>query len=279
MAVATGARYRGSMAKETAKARDTAPSLLGPDEPPGAEIVNGGGKAGLVLICDHASNRVPRALDRLGLADGVFAQHVAYDIGAAAVARRLSAAFDAPLVLSGYSRLVIDCNRPLDDPTSIPEVSDNIVIPGNEDLSSDDAGIRAAACFHPYHDAIRAQLTAMDAERGEDTAIVSIHSFTPLFGGFERPWHIGVLWNADGRLALPFMDALARDPDIRVGDNEPYSARENFGFSMAEHGEKAGRPHLLVEIRQDLIMAERDAKRWSERIGAAIESAIATLEL
>lgn len=264
---------------QPAEQKRTGRPLLAPDEPPGGTPVNADGTARLLLICDHASNRIPRALDQLGLAPEVLEQHVAYDIGAARVAHRLSARFDAPLVLSGYSRLVIDCNRPLDDVTSIPEVSDEIVIPGNEGIAPEEAAARAEACFEPYHAAVQAQLGNMTVRDGAPPAIASIHSFTPVFGGFERPWHVGVLWNQDGRLALPFMDALAEESGMTVGDNEPYSARENFGYSIAEHGEKQDIPHILIEIRQDLIETEAGAGEWAAKIGRALEAALATLAL
>lgn len=260
------------------------PSLLAPDEPPAAEVFNMDGPAPLLFVCDHANHRVPRALGNLGLTEDVFERHVAWDIGAAEVARRLAARFDAPLVLSGYSRLVIDCNRALDDPTSIPAVSDDVEIPANIGLSPRDARARAEAVFEPYHKAIDLQLAAK-RQTGIAPALISIHSFTPVFGGFVRPWHIGVLWNSDGRLAVPFMAALRQgggphgggpqDAGLEVGDNEPYSARENYGQTVAHHGEAAGIPHLLIEIRQDLIDTPEGADRWSGIIGQALDHALA----
>ncbi len=265
------------MAAQLAK-RDTASGLLGAGDPAPFEIVNAGGRgAPLVLLCDHASNAIPAALGTLGLDAAQLAEHIAWDIGAAEVARRLSALFDVPLVLSGYSRLVIDCNRQLHDPTSIAAVSDTVAVPGNTEVSAQEAQARADACFHPYHGAIREVLTARAGER-EQTAIVPIHSFTPVFGGFQRPWQIGVLWDEDGRLAVPFMDALEGRGDVTVGDNEPYSARENFGYSIEEHGAREGRPHMIVEIRQDLIAAADGCERWAAIVAEALGAALASLE-
>jgi predicted N-formylglutamate amidohydrolase len=257
--------------------RDRAIDLIGPADPAPFEIVNAGGRAPLVLLCDHASNAIPAVLDSLGLPPERLREHIAWDIGAADVARRLAERFDAPLVLSGYSRLVIDCNRQLHDPTSIAAISDGVPVPGNEGVTVEDARARAEACFHPYHAAI-GDLLAGRADEREQTAVVPIHSFTPVFGGFRRPWQIGVLWDRDGRLAVPFMDALEGRGDVAVGDNEPYSARENFGYSIEEHGARAGRPHMIVEIRQDLIADAAGRDRWAGIVADALETAIGSLE-
>jgi predicted N-formylglutamate amidohydrolase len=248
-------------------------ALLAPGEPPAATVV-GGDADGIVLLCDHASNRVPAVLDNLGLAAPHFRDHIAYDIGAEPLARTLAARFEAPLVLSGYSRLVVDCNREPGDPTSIPEISDDVIVPGNRALNPNDIDARIDQVFAPYHAAIATLIEARLAA-GKRPAIVSVHSFTPVFKGFERPWEVGVLWNEDGRLALPFMDALAAR-GVAVGDNEPYSARENFGYSIAIHGEARGLPHLLIEVRQDLIHSEPGRARWADTVGGALDAALTT---
>lgn len=247
--------------------------LRAPDEPPPFEVVDGDRDGGVLLLCDHASNLIPRALDNLGLPADALTKHIAWDIGAADVARSLAAAFGAPLVLSGYSRLVIDCNRTLSDPTSIPVVSDDMVIPGNIDLPEEDAQLRADEFFHPYHDMVANLIGEMSGDDGPP-AVISVHSFTPVFGGFHRPWDVGVLWNRDRRLSDPFMAALRRQGDIVVGDNEPYSAKENFGYSVDVHAQDRSLPHMLVELRQDLIGTPRGARQWSRRVGAAIEEAL-----
>lgn len=248
--------------------------LLGPDEPPAVEAVNGDRRAALLLICDHASRRVPRALDNLGLDDALMLRHIAWDIGAAEVARRLAQHFDAPLLATGYSRLVIDCNRALDDPSSIPEVSDDVAVPGNRGLSSAEVERRREALFWPYHRAIAAALARL-RERGRVPALVSIHSFTPVFGGVERPWHVGVLWDQDPRLAVPLIKALGRQTDLVVGDNQPYSAREPRGYTVTAHAHCQGYPHVAIEIRQDLIDTHHGAAEWTGRLAEALAPILA----
>lgn len=249
------------------------PRLLADDEPPPFEIVNADGAAPLLLVCDHASNRVPRGLHQLGLAPAPLRDHIAWDIGAADVARRLARRFDAPLALTNYSRLVLDCNRALSDPTSIPAESDGIPVPGNRGLSQRQRLQRAEALFKPYHEAVDA-MTARKTEREPATAFVSIHSFTPVFQRTRRPWHVGILWNEDGRLALPLMEALRRDANLVVGDNEPYTGRDATGYSIQQHAERRGLPHVAVEIRQDLIATLAGAEEWADRLATALAEAL-----
>lgn len=249
--------------------------LLAGDEPPPFEIVNAGGAAPLVLVCDHASNRVPRVLHHLGLAPAPLREHIAWDIGAADVARRLARRFAAPLALTNYSRLVIDCNRALNDPSSIPAESDGIPVPGNRGLAQGERLQRAETLFKPYHEAV-ARLVALKAEHGPPPCVVSIHSFTPVFQRTRRPWHVGVLWNEDRRIAIPLMEALRRDPDRVVGDNEPYSARDGVGYTIAVHAESAGFAHVALEIRQDLIAVSAGAEHWAGIVGDALEAAFAS---
>jgi predicted N-formylglutamate amidohydrolase len=246
--------------------------LLGPGDPPPFEVVNAGGKAPLLLLCDHASNTVPRALDGLGLASADLQRHVAWDIGAAEVSRILSARFDAPLVLAGYSRLVADCNRVADDPTFVVEVSEDTVIPGNRGLSDEAIAARTDACYWPYHRAVEEVREAMMARMAHEVvpAVVSIHSFTPVFKGRERPWHIGILWNRDPRLAVPLMDELGRNAHIVVGDNKPYSARDEYGYSIQAHGAVHGLPQVLVELRQDLLEDHESLRHWAAILGDAL---------
>ncbi|MEJ0070318.1 MAG: N-formylglutamate amidohydrolase [Pseudomonadota bacterium] len=212
-------------------------------------------------MCDHACDAIPRRLDGLGVAARDLQAHIAYDIGAAAVAERLAARFDAPLMLSGFSRLVIDCNRTLDDPTSIPPVSDAVSIPGNQALSAADRQARADELFAPYHRAITERLDAF-AAHGVAPCFVAVHSFTPIFAGFRRPWQIGALWNQDDRIAAPLIEALAR-AGLCVGDNQPYSGRDGHGYSLRTHAEARGLPHLTLEIRQDLINQVPGIAAWS----------------
>jgi len=176
-------------------------------------------------------------------------------------------------VLSVYSRLVIDCNRELDDPTSIPMIGDGTVLPGNRDLHPRAIEARQQQLFRPYHAAI-AEAMARFAARGHAPGIVSMHSFTPVFRGDERPWHVGVLWNKDPRIPRPFIEHLSTDPDIAVGENKPYSGQDAYGYSIKHHAEDEGLPHVLIEVRQDLVDTHHGAAAWSERIARALGPAL-----
>lgn len=240
----------------------TAATLLGPEDPAPFAVVNPQGRTDLLLFCDHAGRAFPSRLGTLGLGPRELDQHIAWDIGIAGLGRRLSASLDAPLFLTAYSRLVIDCNRHLDDPTSIPQESDRTLVPGNRGLTPDERRCRQAEIFAPYHTALSALIAKRLAD-GHVPVIVSLHSFTPVMNGFQRPWHVGVLWNRDPRLAVPLMQRLAEEPDLVVGDNEPYSGRDGHGYSIKAHAEALGLAHGLLEIRQDLIAAEAGQERWA----------------
>ena len=244
-------------------------ALLTASDPPPAEHVDREGKTPVLLTCDHASRAVPRSLHNLGLDQATLALQIGWDIGAAAVTRDLAARLDAPAVLAGYSRLVIDCNRNLDDPTSIPPESDGIDVPGNRDLGAEERALRVEAIFRPYHGAIEAALDRF-AARDVHPAVLSIHSFTPVMNGFTRPWHIGVLWDKDPRIPVPLMAALRREKGVVVGDNEPYSAREPAGHSVRTHAVSRGLPHVAVEIRQDLIADAAGQREWAGRLHRAL---------
>jgi len=241
------------------------PPLLTASDPPPVEHVDREGRTPVLLTCDHASRGVPRALDNLGLDEAKLSLHIGWDIGAAAVTRDLAARLDAPAVLAGYSRLVIDCNRSLDDPTSIPPVSDGIEVPGNRDLTAEQRTRRVEGIFRPYHGAIEAALDRF-AARGVHPAVFSVHSFTPFMNGLNRPWHIGILWDKDPRIPVPLMAVLRREKGLVVGDNEPYSAREPAGHSVRTHAVSRGLPHVAVEIRQDLIAEAAGQREWAERL-------------
>jgi predicted N-formylglutamate amidohydrolase len=254
------------------------PALLSADEPPAVEFCHMAGQAPLLLTCDHASRRIPAALTRLGLTEVVIGQHIGWDIGAAAVTRRLAPLLDARAILAGYSRLVIDCNRHLDDPSAIPTESDGVVIPGNAALDPAAREARVASLHAPYHAAVTAALDAL-TRPGATPALISVHSFTPRMKGLERPWHVGVLWDNDGRIALPLLDALRAESGLVVGDNQPYSAREPVGFTQRFHGYDRGRPHVAIELRQDLIADEAGAAEWAERLARVLQPILATQSL
>ena len=234
--------------------------LLSPDEPAPVELLRPDAKSPFVLVCDHAGRRLPRALGNLGLASDALEAHIAWDIGAAEVARYMSAELDAALFVQRYSRLVIDCNRPLSAPDSIPEVSGGIPIPGNRGLSKDQAAERARAVFTPYHEAIHSFLAARPSY-----LLVSVHSFTPELYGKRRPFHAGVLYERDSRLAAPLLGLLRSEPDLVVGDNEPYAASAASDYAIMEYGERRGAPYVELEVRQDLVSEEQGQRRWAER--------------
>jgi predicted N-formylglutamate amidohydrolase len=179
-------------------------------------------------------------------------------------------------VLSGYSRLVIDCNRDPADPSSIPETSDGTVVLGNRNLSTAARAARRRACFDPYHHRIAAWLAAV---RSRSPALLSIHSFTPVMQGKPRPWHVGILWDKDPRIPLPLLAALRAEPGLVVGDNEPYSAREPAGYTVRQHAALAGLPHVAIELRQDLVADAAGAADWAARLAAALAPILAPSEL
>lgn len=239
---------------------------LGFDEPPAIETINTDGSGNAVLVCDHASNRVPERLGTLGLAPDLLADHIGWDPGAADVARRLATHLDSPLVTSGYSRLVIDCNRPLGHAESIAERSAGVSIPGNLELSPLERSKRVDALFRPYHDAIAALL---DRRSHRPTLLISIHSFTPVLNGQPRPWHIGVSHWRDQRLASLLLGALRRTGDLTVGDNEPYPIDNGIDYTIPLHGHGRGLPSVMIEIRQDAIRTAAGAAAWAARLAAA----------
>ena len=247
----------------------TATKLLSAGDPPPFEVLNPGGAAPFLLICDHAGRAVPKRLDMLGLDDAVLMRHIGWDIGAAEVTRHLSRRFDAPAVLSRYSRLVIDCNRVPGNPKSIAEVSDGVRVPGNCGLSQAEAARRKRELFDPYHAAVEAAIIGF-RQAGRVPAVLSIHSCTPVMNGQERPWHIGVLHDKDLRIATPLIENLAARGDVCVGDNKPYSGRGQSGKSIHLHACDHGLPHVMVEIRQDLIDTHKGAAHWAQVMGDAL---------
>ncbi|MCX7646052.1 MAG: N-formylglutamate amidohydrolase [Rhodobacteraceae bacterium] len=224
-----------------------------------------------LLTCDHASNRVPEEVGgTLGLSEGEMGRHIAYDIGAAAVTRRLAERLGAPAILTTFSRLVIDPNRGEDDPTLVMKLYDRTIVPGNRHVDAAETERRLALFHRPYH----AALAALAARR-PDTVLCAIHSFTPrLIGRHPRPWHIGVLHAEDHRLAHPLIARLSAQPDLCVGDNEPYSGHLP-GDTLDRHGLRAGRPHVLIEIRHDLIATPDGQIAWADRLAPVLEEALA----
>jgi predicted N-formylglutamate amidohydrolase len=243
--------------------------LLANDEPAPFRVSPGGEKSPFFITCDHAGRQLPRALGTLGLSSAELASHVAWDIGAAGVSERLALALDAFLILQTYSRLAIDCNRPLCSPSSIAERSELTVVPGNRAISPVEAERRAASIFRPYHDRIHQELDRR-RDRQRPTIFIAVHTFTPVFMGVARPWHIGVLYNRDPRLGRALLDVLRRETSLVVGDNEPYSVSDLTDYGIVEYGEKRGLLHVELEIRQDLVRDDQGQAAWAGRVAAFI---------
>lgn len=240
-------------------------ALLYPDEPPPYEIVNPDGCGRIILVCDHASNRIPRRLGTLGVDPGDRQRHVAWDIGAAAVARGLSAMLDAPLALAGYSRLVIDCNRPLHVDDLFTTRSEDVEVPGNVGLTDADRICRIDALFWPYQDAVhRLVESRLGGER--PCVMVSVHSFTPVYFGQTRPWNIGVHYRCDDRLARLAIESLSADQNLSVGENDPYPVALDEDYTVPVHAEARGLPYVLFEIRQDQLMSKAGIAQWTQRL-------------
>jgi predicted N-formylglutamate amidohydrolase len=240
-----------------------------PDWPSPIVVLNEAGHSDIVLICEHASNHMPAEYAGLGLPPQELLRHIAWDIGAEAVARGLSARLDAPCFLGTCSRLLIDLNRPLDSPTSILVRSESTDIPGNAALSDEERRRRVEQVFTPFHTRVAAHLDARD-QRRKKTRIVAIHSFTPVFLGNVRPWHASVLFGRSRDFASTIIDRLARDAALTIGANQPYVIDRMEDYAIPVHGEDRGYPAILVEIRQDLIGAEAGIAEWTERLAAAL---------
>ena len=248
--------------------------LLVPGDPPPFSVFNERGTAPLLLLCDHASKAVPEALGDLGIPKSELVRHIGWDIGGLDAAIELALALDAPLVSSGYSRLVIDCNRWPGGEGSIPEISDGTSVPANRGLAKAEVDARAEACFWPYHREVDRRLDRMTAG-GQAIALLVVHSFTPEMNSFQRPWHVGVLWNDDARLPDPLLAELRRDRTLVVGDNEPYSARASYEYTLNAHARPRRLPHCSLEVRQDLIDTPDTARTWGRRLAPAIRAAVA----
>jgi predicted N-formylglutamate amidohydrolase len=236
--------------------------LLSPGDPPPVSMERLDGCSPFLLICDHAGRHLPGKCGRLGLPEPELERHIAYDIGVAATSRLLSRALDAALVEQRYSRLVIDCNRPPEAPSSVPEISEATRIPGNLNVPKSERDLRIAEIFRPYHDGIAAEIDRRAAD-GRGTVLIAMHSFTPAYKGVVRPWHIGMLYGRDGRLARALHRLLDREGCYFVGDNEPYSVSDLTDYSIPVHGEKRNLVHVGIEIRQDLITRPAGQAEWA----------------
>lgn len=236
------------------------------------EVIPGDCARGLVILCDHARNALPQGYGALGLSAGDLQRHIAYDIGVEPLLRSLCARLGAPGVLAGFSRLLIDPNRGLDDPTLIMKISDGTIVPGNRHLDDAERQRRIEFYYRPYHAAI-ARLLDEAVASGRPPAILSIHSFTAVWRGVARPWHGGVLWNRDGRFALPLIERLRREKELVIGDNEPYSGGL-AGDTLDVHATGRGLADALIEIRQDLIGGPAGVAEWTDRLAPILEDII-----
>jgi predicted N-formylglutamate amidohydrolase len=247
-------------------------SLIAHDEPPPFTATNRQGRSNFVIVVDHASSRIPRRLGDLGLPAAELQRHIAWDIGALAVARQVADELDAPLVAQNYSRLVIDCNRDPTVPTSIPILSESSEIPGNQGLSDEQRLLRRSEIFDPYHDHIRALLDER-AAAGRPAILVSQHSMTNIFKGVRREMHAAVLYGRERRFAALVLAMLRRESGLVVAENQPYFVSDETDYSIPRHGEARGLPHVEIEIRQDLLLHESGQKEWAERISRALRDA------
>lgn len=245
-------------------------SLIAEHEPAIVMVDNLSGSVPVLVTCDHASNYIPESLTNLGLDNNDLNRHIAYDIGALNLSRVLADKLNAPLIHSGYSRLVVDLNRHLDDPGSIPIVSEGTEIPGNHPLTQSQRQIRIDELFWPYHHKFSMTLDDFQS-MGVYPVILAIHTFTRVYHGLERPWHAGVMWDTDDRMAVPFIHNLRQQADLIIGDNRPYTALDPLGYAFDVHARGRGLPHLFIEIRQDLVSDEVGVMRWATILYQAVK--------
>jgi predicted N-formylglutamate amidohydrolase len=241
------------------------------------ETIAGPLDAGVLLICDHASNALPQGYDALGLSAAALARHIAYDIGAAALTRALAARLNSPAVLSTFSRLLIDPNRGVDDPTLVMRYSDGAIVPGNARVDAAEIALRRARYWAPYREAVSATVEAMLAT-GEPPALISIHSFTPVWRGTPRRWKVGVLWDVDARVPAPLIAALANEADLQadgIGDNEPYDGAL-AGDTIDSIATARGLANALIEVRQDLIGDPDGVLAWADRLARLLAPILAS---
>jgi predicted N-formylglutamate amidohydrolase len=252
------------------------PLLLGNEDVPPVQEDNAAGRSPFLLTSDHYGRLIPRALGDLGLPASELTRHIAWDPGIAGVAQALSKHLNAHLIAQRYSRLVIDCNRPPEALSSIPRISEATVIPGNDGLAREAAELRRRSIFDPYHRRIR-EVIDRRLRQGIPTVLVSLHSFTPVYAGIARPWHIGTLYHRDTRLPPLLLKLLRNEPDLVVGDNEPYAVSDETDYTIPVHGEARGLMNSGIEIRQDLIADQAGETQWAERLARILAEIETTL--
>lgn len=267
------------MQSETGHHGALTPELLSASDPSPVEVINAGGASSYVLTCEHAGRVVPQVLGDMGLDERHRGRHIAWDIGVEGLSRRMAAALDAPLVLQRFSRLVIDCNRPLAAHDTIPEISDGTEIPANKGLGDLDRSARICAIHKPYHDAITAVL---DQRRSANkpTSLISMHSFTPCLEAAPaaRPWDVGLLYNRHEALAHHVHDVLEVEADhLSFAFNEPYQVKDHEDYTIPIHGEKRGLPNMLFEVRNDHIAGEAGQRDWASMLSRVLSSVASRL--
>jgi predicted N-formylglutamate amidohydrolase len=252
--------------------------LLSPEDPAAYQSVSFGDRWPALVVCDHASRAVPRALANLGLDGASLGRHIAWDIGAGDLALALAARLEVPAVLAGFSRLVIDCNRHLEDASSILPESDGVRVPGNAQVDEAARRARIQEIFEPYHAAVDRELDRLHG-RVPAPALIAVHSFTPVMKGLRRPWHCGILWDHDARIPVPMLETLRNEPGLLAGDNEPYSGRDPADYTIDVHAERRGWPHVCIEVRQDLLATPAGVAEWAARLARALEAVLNNAEL
>lgn len=261
------------MPSENRLRHDPSQPLLAIDEPPPYAVINPDGASPYLLLCEHASNRIPRALGELGLPEAERQRHIAWDIGVSALSQYLSRALDAPLFMTNYSRLVIDCNRPLGVPSAIPEMSETTEIPGNLDLTDAERQQRIDTLFTPFADAVARRLDHLQ-EEGKRPFVVGIHSFTPVYFGKQRPWHAGILYGEAAGFGQALICELQSEAALTIGDNEPYNIHPDEDYTVPVHADDRGLPGALIEVRHDLIDTFSGVSEWGERLTRCFEAAL-----
>jgi len=253
------------------------PPFIAPHLTDSYEIIPGRSDAGLILICDHAINAIPAAYGSLGLNANEIERHIAYDIGALAVTKGIAQALGVPAISTRFSRLLIDVNRGLDDPTLIMRISDGAIVPGNRHLDEGERAKRVRLYYEPYHLAIDRMIEACTAA-GVPPVLLSIHSFTDNWKGVPRPWDAAILWDRDHRFAVPMLEALRAQGNVLVGENEPYDGKL-AGDCMWQHGTRRGLAHTIIEVRQDLVRTPEGQKAWAQRIASAAQAILGRADL
>jgi predicted N-formylglutamate amidohydrolase len=238
-------------------------------------VENGDGAGGFVIVCEHASNAIPERFAGLGVSGEALESHIAWDPGALSVARHLAERLDAPLIRATVSRLMIDCNRPLDAQDLIVSQADSIAVPGNY-IGEEERRTRVAAIHEPFHAAL-SRLIEDRLAAGRPTALVSVHSFTPVLLGLARPWAVGVIFGGDRRLADPLIAGLKNDGSLMVGVNEPYSPADRVFYTHERHAEPLNLPSVMIEIRNDLIADQASQRAMAVRLARLLKEAMTTL--